>query len=96
MQDWYDRKVHVQHFDVGDEVYILNLRMYQSKCPKRIRIYSYTGLIVKKINNVTYEVHYDNWREKGCIIHVDKLKLRQKAAKDLEQEKLTAKLLRTC
>ena len=25
MPDWYDRKVHVQHFDPGDEVYILNL-----------------------------------------------------------------------
>ena len=28
MQDWYDRKVHVQHFDVDDQVYILNLHMY--------------------------------------------------------------------
>ena len=88
MQDWYDRKVHVQHFNVGDEVYILNLRMYQGKCPKWIHKYSYTRLIVKKINIVTYVIHCDNWHEKERIIHVDKLKLRQNAAKILEQEKI--------
>ena len=59
MQDWYNRKVNVQHFDAGDEVYVLNLRMYQGKCPKWICKYSYTGLIVKKIDNVTYVVHCD-------------------------------------
>jgi len=27
MKDWYDRKVHVQIFEIGDEVYVLNLRL---------------------------------------------------------------------
>ena len=26
MQNWYDRKVYVQHFDVGVQVYFLNLK----------------------------------------------------------------------
>ena len=70
--------------------------MYQGKCPKCIRKYSYTGLIMKKINSVTYMVHCDNWLGKERIVYVDKLKPQQKAAKDLEQEKLTTKLLCTC
>jgi len=60
MQNWYDRKVNVQHFDVIDEVYVLNLRLYPNKCPKWVRRYSNAGIIRKKINDVTYVVRCDN------------------------------------
>ena len=40
MSDWYDQKVKVQEFAPGDEVYLLNLRLYQGKCPKWLRRYS--------------------------------------------------------
>jgi len=32
MQNWYDRKVNVQKFDVGDEVVYFDLRLY----PKQV------------------------------------------------------------
>jgi len=78
MQNWYDQKVTVHYFEVGDEVYVLNLRLYPNKCPKWVRRYSHVGIIKKKINDVTYVVRCDDWRGKERILHVDKLKLRRK------------------
>ena len=77
MQDWYDKKVHTQRFDVGDEVFILNLRVYPKLCNKWIRRYSYTGTVVQRINDVTYRVYCSDWRDRKRIMHVDKLKLRR-------------------
>ena len=34
MEDWYDKKVYLQEFKPGDEVYVLNLRLYEGRCPK--------------------------------------------------------------
>ena len=34
MRDWYDKRVHAQEFQPGDEVYVLNLRLYQGHCQK--------------------------------------------------------------
>jgi hypothetical protein len=79
MQDWYDKKVHVQTFGAGDEVYVLNLRLYPGKSPKWLRRYSDIATVVKKINPVTYAVRCDAWRQKERILHVDKLKLYVKA-----------------
>jgi len=84
MQDWYDKKVHTQFFEVGDEVFILNLRMYPGKCPKWIKKYNYRGEIVERINNVTYKVYCAKWRSPYQLIHVDKLKLRR-TRRELEQ-----------
>src|SRR6266496_149217 len=78
MTDWYDRKVFVQHFDIGDEVFVLNLRLYQGLCQKWARRYGYVATIEKKINDVTYQVRCEDWRDKSRIFHVDKLKLRRK------------------
>ena len=78
MQDWYDKKVHAQGFNPGDEVYVLNLRLYQGRCPKWLRRYKDVGTVVKKINNVTYVVDCPAWRDKRKILHVDKLKLKSK------------------
>ncbi len=85
MKDWYDKKVHVKRFEPGDDVYILNLRNYPGRCPKWFRCYSYQGQIVKCVNDVTYQVHCDQWRTKNQIMHVDKLKMRKsKREKDAE------------
>ncbi len=85
MKDWYDKKVHVKRFEPGDEVYILNLRNYAGRCPKWVRSYSYRGTIVKRVNDVTYQVRCDKWRQKTQILHVDKLKMR-KSLKEVEAE----------
>ena len=77
MRDWYDKKVHVQSFDVGDEVYVLNLRLYQHRSPKWVRRYSDVARVERKINSVTYVVTCNRWREKRKIVHVDKLKLKR-------------------
>ena len=76
MSDWYDRKAHAQDFQPGDEVYILNLRLYQGQCPKWLRYYSDTATITKKINQVTYVIHCNAWRIKDKIVHDYKLKLK--------------------
>ena len=34
VSDLYDQKVKVQEFTPGDIVYVLNLRLYQWRCPK--------------------------------------------------------------
>jgi len=34
MKDWFDKKVSAQTFRVGDEVYVLNLRLYKERLPK--------------------------------------------------------------
>ena len=79
MRDWYDWKVKAQDFQVGDEVFVLNLRLYQRRCPKWVRRYSDVAVVVKKINQVTYIVRSEEWRNKEKIIHVDKLKLKTRA-----------------
>ena len=74
MKDWYDKKVHIQDFVPGEKVYILNLRLYQGRCPKWLNRYSDEGTIVRKLNSVTYVVRCEKWRSKTRIIHVDKIK----------------------
>ena len=75
---WYDRKVKVQEFLPGDEVYVLNLRLYQKRCPKWLRRYSDVATVLRKINNVTYVICGEAWRSKEKIVHVDKLKLKHR------------------
>ena len=82
MSDWYDQKVRVHDFQVGDEVYILNLRLYQRRCPKWLRRYSDVAVVTKKINQVTYVVLSDNWRVKEKIVHVDKMKLKNRTTEE--------------
>ena len=76
MSEWYDRKVKAQDFQVGDEVFVLNLCLYQRHCPKWVQRYSDVAVVVKKINQVTYIVRSEEWRSKEKIVHVDKLKLK--------------------
>ena len=80
MSDWYDQKVRVQAFQPGDEVYVLNLRLYQGRCPKWLNRYADTAVVIKKINQVTYMIRYDSGRTQEKIVHVDKLKLKKRSA----------------
>ena len=87
MKDWYDKKVHVKRFEVGDEVFILNMRTYEGRCPKWVRSYSYRGIIEGVVNDVTYRVYCVQWKKKKSqVIHVDKLKMR-KSRKEQEEER---------
>jgi hypothetical protein len=83
MKDYYDKKVHVNRFNVGDKVYVLNLRLYPQRCPKWVRRFSDEAIIIKRINDVTYQVQSDNWRNRVRIMHVDKLKLKEACATPL-------------
>jgi len=81
MKDWSDKKVQAQTFKVGDEVYVLNLRLYKGKSPKWMRRYSHIAVVQKRLNNVTYQIHCAEWsKKKTRIIHVDKLKLCRSSA----------------
>ena len=64
MQDWYDKKVHLQEFQPGDEVYVLNLWLYQGRCLKLICWYTDMATVVKRINEVTFVVRCDHWKVK--------------------------------
>jgi len=85
MKDWYDKKVHVKHFLPGDEVYILNQRIYPGRCPKWVRSYTYKGTVNHQVNECVFNIHCDQWRKRDQNHHVDKLKLR-KSIKDIEAE----------
>jgi len=81
MKDWFDKKVSAQTFREGDEVYVLNLRLYKGRSPKWMRRYSQVAVVQKRLNNVTYQVYCAQWiRKKTRIIHVDKLKLCRSSA----------------
>jgi len=76
MKNWFDKKVSAQTFRVGDEVYVLNLRLYKGRSPKWMRRYSRVAVIQKRLNNVTYQVYCAQWiRKRTRTVHVDKLKL---------------------
>jgi len=77
MQNWCDQKVTVHYFDEGDEVYVLNLRLYPNKCPNGSDA-TVTWESSKRKYDVTYIVRCDDWRSKERILHVEKLKLRRK------------------
>ena len=75
MRDWYDRKVNTKVFQPGDVVHVLNLRLYSGWCPKWVRRYADTAMVVKQIEQITYLVHSDQWHVRNKVVHVDKLKL---------------------
>ena len=78
MSDWYDKKVRVQTFQPGDEVYVHNLRLYQGRSPKWSNKYADTAVVTKRINQVTYLIQYDVGKPREKIVHVDKLKLKSR------------------
>ncbi len=73
MKTWYDRKVKTAEFTVGQQIKILNLRLYPGTTSKWYQRFSDRGTITRKINDVTYEVKCDKWKPPLKIVHVDKL-----------------------
>jgi len=87
MCDWYDEKVRTQTFEVGDEVYVLNLLLHKGRSLKWMRRYSHVATVKKRLNHVTYQLHCLEWkRKKFRIIHVDKMKLCRSAAEAAAEE----------
>jgi len=81
MKDWFDKKVCAQTFKVGDEVYVLNLRLCKGRLPKWVKRYSHIAVVQKRLNNVMYQIHCAGWiRKKTRIVHVDKMKLCRSSA----------------
>ena len=71
MSDWYDQKFEVQKFSPGDVVYVLNLRLYQGRCPKWLRCYSDVATVVRRINQVTkkYQIKkYGELKKKSSML----------------------------
>ncbi len=73
MKSWYDRRVKKEAFTVGEQVRILNLRLYPKLTSKWYQKLSDRGTITRKINDVTYEVKCLKWKPPLRIVHIDKL-----------------------
>ena len=72
-KNWYDKRVKLQNFDVGERVRVLDLRGYIRRTPKWSLPYRQIGIITKKLNDVTYVVAAKGWRG-DRVLHVDKLR----------------------
>lgn len=72
-QRWYDKKVHEVTFQPGQQVRIFVPRRTPGKNPKLECFYKSVATILQRINNVTYLVACDEWRD-HWIVHADKLK----------------------
>ena len=66
---WYNNKVKSQMFAVGDNVRVYYPRRYPGRSPKWQSLYSTEGVIVKKLNDVTYIVKSKSWKSEK-VIHV--------------------------
>jgi transposase InsO family protein len=70
---WYNRKVKVKAFEVGDQVMVYNPRRFKGRTPKWQSFYKETAVVSNRLNDVTYVVNAKGWR-KPRVIHIDKLK----------------------
>ena len=75
----YDQRARFKEFQPGDVVLIFCPRRRQNQNIKWQRMYSVEAVILSRINDVTYIVQERKSRQRK-IVHVDKLKLVQKAA----------------
>ena len=75
-QTWYDKGVKAKEFEIGARVRVYNPRRFKGRTTKWQSFYKDDGIIIKKLNDVTYIVKlYGGKTTKVC--HVDKLKLVQ-------------------
>jgi len=72
-KNWYDKRVKVENFEVGEKVRVLDLRGYVRRTAKWALPYRQIGTVVKKLNDVTYVVAAKGWRA-DRVLHVDKLR----------------------
>ena len=73
MSNWYDRRVHPVTFTVGEKVRVFNDSTKPGLCPKWLYYYKDVATVIKRLNDVTYLLLCENWRE-NRVVHVDKLK----------------------
>jgi len=73
MSTWYDRRVKPITFRVGEKVRVFNDATKPGLCPKWLHYYKDVATVIKCLNNVTYLLACDNWRD-NRVVHVDKLK----------------------
>jgi hypothetical protein len=71
--NWYNRKVKPPEFSVGSEVYVYCPRRFKSRTPKWQSFYKATGVVERKLNDVSYVISSQSWKQLR-IVHVDKLK----------------------
>ncbi len=69
---WFDRRVHERSFNVGDQVRVYVPKRTTGRCPKLQSFFKDIGVIIRKVNEVTYVVHCKYWRG-DRIVHVDKI-----------------------
>jgi hypothetical protein len=74
MANWYDKKVRLADFQVGDKVLVYYPRRYKGRSVKWQRCYSTEGVVTKRLNDVTFLIESKAWRLPK-IVHVDKLKV---------------------
>ena len=72
-KNWYDKRVKVENFEVGEKVRVLDLRGYVRRTSKWSLPYRQIGVITKKLNDVTYVVTAKGWRA-DRVLHIDKLR----------------------
>jgi hypothetical protein len=72
-KNWYDKRVKQKNFEIGEEVRVLDLRGYIRRTPKWSLPYRQIGVVVNKLNDVTYVVAAKNWKA-NRVLHVDKLR----------------------
>lgn len=77
MSQWYNKRVNVSTYSVGDEVRVFNNTTKPGKCPKWQHFYKDVATVVEKLNDVTYRLSCPAWRS-DRIVHVDKLRRVQK------------------
>ena len=70
--DWYNRKVRLVSYSLGDKVRIFNPVTKCGWLPKWSRFYRDVATIVKRVNDATYLVVASTW-QKPRVFHVDKL-----------------------
>lgn len=70
---WYDRSVRESTFEEGDRVRVYVPNRVKGRSPKLQSYYKDVGIILKRLNQVTYLVCCKSWKE-NRVIHVDKLK----------------------
>jgi hypothetical protein len=70
----YNRNVKLKNFKVGDKVRVYNPHGVPGQSRKLQSFYRDVGIIVKKLNDVTFIVHCAAWKI-DKVVHIDKLKL---------------------
>jgi len=70
---WYNHRNKPWSFQPGDHVRVYYPHRYTGRSPKWQKYYSTEGVVVKRLNDVTYVVSSKNWKT-NKVTHVDKLK----------------------